>query len=196
VVEPHPPIQATAVFDKTDFVLTVQASAEMFHEGWRARLGRGFKLGVPKEHWARVKALSRRLAAGWADEYDTLRPVADLHRLLQEQVYKAIQHPVAWDPCPLSDDDKQALFEGLVNRLSSEIMNTSARRLRLNRVEKWQDAYRQMGAGSSYVRAEIIADRIYSPAAPVGPVPDRSEFLKEILEAVERIALECSARLQ
>jgi hypothetical protein len=88
------------------------------------------------------------------------------------------------------------VFEGLVDRLSDEIMKTSARRLRFERVADWRDAYSQSGPGSSYVRAEIITDHIYSPAAPVASVPDRSEFLKEILEIVERVAPECSARLR
>jgi len=80
--------------------------------------------------------------------------------------------------------------------LSGDVMKMSARRLRLERIAEWQDAYSQSGRGSSYVRAAIINDRIYSPAAPVAPVPDRVEFLKEILKAVERLAPECSARLR
>ena len=70
-----------------------------------------------KGHWTRVKALTRRLAEGWADEYDTLRPVADLHLLLQQEFYKATQRPSLWEPRPPSDE-KQAIFDGFVNRLS------------------------------------------------------------------------------
>jgi hypothetical protein len=52
---------------------------------------------VPKEHWIRVKALSGRLAIGSADECDTLKPVADLHRNLHNDIYVFLQNPVKWD---------------------------------------------------------------------------------------------------
>jgi ClpP class serine protease len=159
-------------------------------------LGKDIKPGVPKEHWARVKALSRRLADGSADEYDTLRPVADLHLFLQQELYKAIQEPRDWKPRPPSDDEKQAFFDRFVNRLNGDIMAISARRLRLKPVSEWQEAYNQTGRGSSFVRASIIADRIYTPAAPVAPTPDRTSFLKEVLDTVEKAAPECSAELR
>jgi hypothetical protein len=136
------------------------------------------------------------LAEGWADEYDNLRPIADMHLLLQQELYKAIQDPRNWQPRPPSDDEKQAFFERFVNRVSSDIMTISDRRLKSERVPIWQEAYNQSGKGSSYVRAAIIADRIYTPAAPVAPVPDRAAFLKEVLDVVERAAPECSAELR
>ncbi len=49
------------------------------------------------QHWTRIKALSRRFAEGWADEYDTLRPVAELKRELDEQVYRMLGQPVRWE---------------------------------------------------------------------------------------------------
>ncbi|HEV8315167.1 MAG TPA: hypothetical protein VGQ23_19060 [Burkholderiaceae bacterium] len=44
------------------------------------------KQNVKKEHSMRVKALSRRLATGIADEYDSLKPVADVKRQLQQRL--------------------------------------------------------------------------------------------------------------
>lgn len=58
--------------------LAVTEAAKNFHTTWRGLLGLDFNPTAPKEHWTRVKALSRRLAEGWADEYDNLKPVADL----------------------------------------------------------------------------------------------------------------------
>lgn len=194
--EPSPAISATAVYDKTDLVLAVQNAATSFHEGWQARLGRDVRPGVAKEHWTRVKALSRRLAEGSADQYDTLRPVADLHLMLQQELYKAIQHPRQWTPRPPSDDEKQALFDGFVARLSDAIMAISSQRLRTDHLAAWQEAYNQSGRGSSYVRAAIISDQIYRPAAPVTPVLDRPGFLRQILDAVERTAHDSSAELR
>ncbi len=188
-----------AVYDKTDLVLAVQKAAESFHEGWRARLGRDVRPGIAKEHWTRVKALSRRLAMGAADEYDNLRPVADLHLLLQQELYKAIQSPRKWKGRTPSDDEKQALFDQLLNKVSGEVMRISTVRLRYEPISRWQEAYAQSGTGSSFVRASIIADRIYGPAAPAtttAAIPDRNVLLKEVLEVVERVAAEFSAELR
>jgi len=192
-------VSSVAVYDKTDLVLAIQSAAENFHDGWRARLGKAVKPAVSKEHWTRVKALTRRLAEGWSDEYDTLKPVADLHLLLQQEIYKSIQSPRRWDGRSPTDDEKQSLFDQFVNRVSGEVMRIATNRLRLEPIAVWQEAYNQSGPGSSFVRAAIIADRIYGPAAPVpqlAPVPDRNVFLREVLEAVEAVAAECSAELR
>jgi hypothetical protein len=50
-------------------------------------LGRVSRPGIDKAHWTKVKALSRRFAEAWAYEYDTLMPVADLHKELYEAIY-------------------------------------------------------------------------------------------------------------
>jgi hypothetical protein len=199
LVEAPTAATAVAVYDKTDLVLAIQSAAENFHDGWRARLGKAVKTSVSKEHWTRVKALTRRLAEGWSDEYDTLKPVADLHLFLQQEIYKAIQSPRRWEGRAPTDDEKQAFFDQFVNRLSGEVMRIATNRLRLEPIAVWQEAYNQSGTGSSFVRASIIADRIYGSAAPVpqlAPVPDRNVFLKEVLEAVEAVAAECSAELR
>ena len=56
-----------------------------------------------------------------------------------------------------------------------------------------------LGRGSTFVRAEIISDEIYEPAAPVPgvtPSPDRNRFLREVASEFEAAAEEVGARLQ
>ena len=77
VIEPPEQTEARPVYDRMNLVLAIRAAADAFHKAWQPRLGLNFRVGFTKEHWTRVKALSRRLATGWADEYDTLRPIAD-----------------------------------------------------------------------------------------------------------------------
>ena len=57
-----------------NLVLAVKKAAESFHSAWEARLGRGYRAGISKEHWTRVKALSRRFAEQWADQYASGEP--------------------------------------------------------------------------------------------------------------------------
>ena len=86
----------------------------------------------------RVKALTRRLAEGWADEYDTLRPVADLFRSLQDDIYVFIQNPLKWDGPEPDDEEKQQIFDRF---------DLATRRIRREHVPEWQDAYNRRGFG-------------------------------------------------
>lgn len=69
------------------------------------------KQNVKKEHWMRVKALSRRLATGIADEYASLKPVAGVKRQLQEALYVQVQNPVLWSRLEPVDDARQNLYD-------------------------------------------------------------------------------------
>ena len=97
VIERPQPAEARPVYDRMNLVLAIRSAADAFHETWRPRLGLEFKPGFAREHWTQVKALSRRLATGWADEYDTLRPIADLRKELVERVYVFVQNPLRWE---------------------------------------------------------------------------------------------------
>lgn len=70
---------------------------------------------VKKERWMRVKALSRRLATGVADEYDSLKPVADVKQQLQQRRYVQLQNPVSWSGLEPVDDDRQHLYDAIAD---------------------------------------------------------------------------------
>jgi hypothetical protein len=82
---------------------------------------------MEKEHWTRIKALSRRFAMG-SDEYDTLRPVADLKQQLQQRLYVLRQNPVAWNGPEPTDDDKQHIFDAIAEDLSRRLLELASRR--------------------------------------------------------------------
>ena len=107
VIERPEPAEACPVYDRMNLVLAIRRAADAYHEAWRPRLGLELRPGLPKEHWTRVKALSRRLALGWADEYDTLRPVADLRKELVERIYIFVQNPLRWQGREPSDDQNR-----------------------------------------------------------------------------------------
>jgi hypothetical protein len=181
------------VYDRYNLVLAVKNAAEKFQEKWLLKLE-----GSSKEHWTRVKALTRRLAEGWADEYDTLRPVADLFRSLQDDIYIFIQNPVKWESREPQDDEKQQIFDSFAQAISSRVLELAARRLRQEHVPEWQDAYNRRGTGSTYQRAAIIRGDIYNRAAPVPdvtPTPERNQFLREVIALVDEAAQEVSLKL-
>jgi len=199
VIERPERAEACPVYDRMNLVLAIRSAADAFHEEWRPRLGLEFKPGFAKEHWTRVKALSRRLATGWADEYDTLRPIADLRRELVERVYVFVQNPLRWDGPEPADDQKQDCFDGFADNLSRRLLEVCTRRVWHERAAQWREAYDKHGTGSTFVRARIIGDEIYEPAAPVPdvtPSPDRNQFLRDVIAQVEGAAGESGVVLE
>jgi hypothetical protein len=197
--EVPPFVGSTPVYDRVNLVLAVKDAAEKFQEDWLVRLGYQVRPGSSKEHWTRVKALTRRLAEGWADEYDTLRPVADLFRSLQDDIYVFIQNPVEWEGPVHEDEEKQALFDRFAQSISKKALDLASRRLREDHVPQWQEAYTRRGPGSTFKRAEIIKDDIYERAAPVpdsAPSPDRNQFLHDVIAIVEEAAAEAAVKLR
>lgn len=200
IVEKPAPGQAKPVYDRMNLVLAVKNAAESFHDAWWPRLGLAYKPGVNKEHWKRVWALSRRLGTpGWADEYDNLKPVADLRKQLQDRLYVFLQNPLRWEVAePTDDAEKQQVFDSLANALSAKILELVARRVRAERMADWQTAFNQSGRGSSFARAIIIGKQIYDRAAPIPdmtPSPDRNAFLHEVATLVEDVCAEGGATL-
>ena len=189
---------AQPVYDRANLGMAVSAAAENFHDDWFPRLGLDHKPGIIKEHWARIKALTRRLATGMADEYDSLKPVASLKTELQDQLYLFIQRPVRWYGGEPSDDDKQAIYDALADDITGRIIRLATSRVRQERVPKWREAHEQRGTGSASVRARIVGKDILEPAAPVPSVvasPTRNEFLHLVAAEVEAACKNCGARL-
>ena len=183
-------------YDRMNLVLAVKAAAEGFHDAWFPRLG--LEPGVGKEHWTRVKALSRRLATGMADSYDSLQPVADLRKELQDRIYVFVQNPVKWRGTEPADDEKQVIFDTLADAIARRMLTVATQRVWKERGREWQNAYDKRGTGSSYVRADIIGTQILDPAAPIPdltPSIDRNQFLREVAEEVKQAAEECGAVL-
>ena len=199
VIERPEHAEARPVYDRMNLVLAIRAAADAFHEAWRPRLGLEFRPGFAKEHWTRVKALSRRLATGWADEYDTLRPIADLRKELVERIYVFVQEPLRWEGPEPADDQKQTCFDVFAENLGRRLLQVCTRRMWHERAAQWQDAYYRRGTGSTFVRARIIGDEIYKPAAPVPdvtPSPDRNQFLRQVITEVENAADETGSVLE
>ena len=198
-IEKPPPTDARPVYDRMNLVLAIQKAAAAFHETWRPMLGLEQRPGFIKVHWARVKALSRRLATGMANEYHSLRPVADLRKELVERIYVFVQNPLRWEGPEPTDDERQETYDSLAKLIGTRLVGLSIRRISTERTSEWRSAYGKRGSGSTFVRARIIGDDIYEPAAPipdVTPSPDRNRFLNEVVTEVEKAAEEVGAKLR
>jgi hypothetical protein len=191
VVERPKPIDSRPVYDRMSLVVPVERAAESFHNGWRSRLGLRAKQGMEKEHWTRVKALSRRFAMGY-DEYDTLRPVTDLRQQLRQRLYVLLQNPVSWNGPEPTDDDKQRIFDTIAEDLNRRLLELASRRVKTERLADWRSAYDESGYRSTFRRAKLIAERVYDLAAPIPdekPSPNQNEFLQDVA-TITRLSVE------
>ena len=187
------------VFDRMNLSLAVTEAAKAFHIRWRGLLGLDMNPDAPKEHWTRVKALTRRLAEGWTDQYDSLQPVADLRNQLQVQLYLMVQRPVRWEGGEPDDDEKQAIIDTMSNAITNKLIELTRRRLAEDVRLGWQEAYAQHGRGSSFTRARIIAADVYDRGAPIPTVsasPDQNRFLKDVASLVAEVAQQLDVILE
>lgn len=153
-----------AIYEFKGLEIALRDAVDGFRDPWRARLGLAYHDGIAKEHWTRVKALTRRLANGWGDEYDNLTPVADLLARLQEEASKWLDRPADW-----AGDTDEAQREAALDRIRqavfSRLQQLTQRRLKDDQVASWRTAYDHSGTGSGARRAKTIDD-IHSLAAP------------------------------
>jgi GTPase Era involved in 16S rRNA processing len=183
-ITPTGPIEYKPVYDVANLVLAVQKATQEFHDRWKAILGMGSRSSVSPEHWTRVKALTRRLGIFQVDEYDSLRPVADLIRLLQVQISLFLTTPLTWTPVAPAEDseERQTAIDTIKTEVFERLHNLAKSRILEERVKDWVKAYEHRGMGSTRVRARNVAT-LYEEAAPIPnemPGPDANKFLFEI----------------
>ena len=152
-------------FDSLDD-LALNDATESFKNLWKGRLGLELQLDVGKEHWARIKALCRRLASSRREnEYNDLKPVAELIRELQTAISNWLDEPTDWRGRGTTEDEKtvidkirQAAFQRIHAYAEAQVAES--------RMSEWEEAYELRGRGSTMVRARLMLGRIYEPAAP------------------------------
>jgi len=187
---PPRPTEDVPVYDLANLVLSVQKAAQQFQEHWNARLGLTYKPGVTGEHWARIKALSRRYANQWSDQYDTLRPVADLIKFLSERLAYFLASPRAWEPADAPGDMQEAALDAVAQAVYARLHDLATKRLFQDYLNDWITAYAHRGTGSTRVRAREIRT-IYETAAPV-PEETPAEESVEFLDAVRDLFREAA----
>lgn len=186
---PPPPPEYRPVYDVANLVLAMQRATQEFHERWKGLLGMGSRSGVAPENWTRIKALTRRLGVLQMDEYDSLKPVADLIRLLQAHISAFLSEPLKWNP-PNPPESKEAEMSQAIDAIRQEVFrrlhDLASKRVHQERISAWAAAYDRRGTGSTRIRARDIIG-LYESAAPVPnemPGPDTNEFLFELRELV------------
>jgi hypothetical protein len=176
------------VYDTTGILFAVQLATRKFHEPWTARLGLVVFPGVSKEHWTRIKALTRRLQGEWDVEYDNLKPLADLQARLMEEISKFLDAPADWTRPPVNDDEAQQATALVKKSVFVALHSYIHERMVSDALKEWREAYARAGKGSASLRAYDI-NEIYDAAAPLlGSVVTNEA--REFLAGLRRIVHE------
>ena len=178
-------IDAAPTYSIAGLELALRDAADGFKRPWEGRLGLSYQDGAPKEHWARIKALCRRIAQRWQNEYNELRPVADFVSQLQKAVSLWLDEPRWWTVQP-SEEEKQRVIDGIRRDVYEHMHTLAEQRLVDSHEAEWLHAYIFKGKGSSHLRARQMA-QIYGAAAPsITSVrePAEEEFLHEVTSIV------------
>lgn len=194
---PEEPVDCAPQYEFKGLEIAMHDAIEAFRDPWRARLGLAYHDAIAKEHWTRVKALSRRLANGWADEYDTLTPVADLLARLQEEASKWLDRPAGWTHQPKDEEEREAALDQIRRAVFARLYELTKHRLRDDQVAGWRVAYDHSGTGSAMRRAQTIDD-IHRAAAPnisAAMSQDAREFLSELYQIVSAAIEEANGRI-
>lgn len=197
---PPAPIEFTPIYDVANLVLAIQKAAVEFQDRWGGILGRDSRSTVPREHWGRIKALSRRLGYFRLDEYDTLRPVSDLIRCLQIYISQFLLNPMAWEPePPPSDLDKTPeAVDRIKNEVFTMLHELARKRVLEEHLREWIEAYDLRGKGSTFERANSIVD-ILQEAAPIPseiPRTSTQAFLTEMRRLIAKAVESGGGRLR
>jgi hypothetical protein len=184
---PPPPPKGQPIYDTTGIGFAVQEAVGKFQGPWMARLGMKSYDGFSKEHWTRVKALNRRIAGELDDEYDTLRPVADMVTQLRESLSRFLNNPISWTHEPGTDEEKISSIAQIRQDVDVSLHNVAVARIIDQHLDKWRAAHDNLsGPGSTWLRSVAI-NGIYSAAVPLPDAvmsADAKKFLMDIRQIV------------
>ena len=185
-IEHVPPPEARPMYDPAGLAFAVQSAADDFHALWDARLGYRNRDGVSKEHWAVVKALTRRVVLRIDNhEYRHLMPVAELIARLSKAVSRFLDVPTKWEPSGGSDDEAAVAIGQIRTKVHTALHSFAMERIIEQHLADWAQAFDYAGRGSSYDRASELRG-IYAEAAPV-PGVEFSEVASAFLSGVRQL---------
>lgn len=183
MIEPEAPPEARPQYDPAGLAFAVQLASREFHSLWDARLG-----GADKEHWARIKALTRRVTLRMDNYgYQHLMPVEELIERLSQAIRRFLDAPAKWEPMARDPNEAAAAIARIRAEVYGALHSFAMRRIVEEHLGDWADAYEHSGRGSSYVRARGLRE-IYAEAAPV-PGIEFSEVASTFLAQVRKLVV-------
>ncbi|MCY4392958.1 MAG: hypothetical protein OXE43_13060 [Chloroflexi bacterium] len=187
---------AAPTYRSAGLALALRDAADGFKRPWEVLLGLRYEDGARREHWARIKALCRRIAHFGQNEYNDLRPVADLVSHLQRAVSLWLDEPESWTREP-TDSERDEVIDRIRREVFQRMHSFADERLVDSHLREWDRAYLFRGRGSSRERAREV-NGIYDEAAPAitsARDVDAEEFLQEVIDIVNDSVIEAGGEV-
>jgi hypothetical protein len=191
IAEQPPVIKPVSVpqYNPAFLLLAIQEAARDFRRQWQGILGIAPDSTHKPKSWQTIKALSRRYAENWGENFE-LRPTANLRTTLETAVSRFLEGPTDWtgDPTP---EQKRDAIERLKTAVTKQLPDLVRRRLREQPQPSWHEAWVPRGTGSTSTR-RIRIEGIYERWVPIPDARgDQSvvDFMNE-MEEVVRTALD------
>lgn len=173
-------------YNQAFLLMAIQEAAQDFRRQWQGILGITANSDYKPQSWQTIKALSRRYAENWGENFE-LRPTANLRTTLEAAMSRFLESPIAWSGDPTTEQKRDAI-ERLKTAVSKQLPDLARKRLREQPQPSWQEAWLPRGDGSTVTR-RIRIEGIYQRQVPI---PDARgdkavlEFMNEIENAVQR----------
>jgi ABC-type Mn2+/Zn2+ transport system ATPase subunit len=145
-------------------------------------LTKGFQDRIEGEHWAVVKALSRRLF-DFGIEYKHLKPVSWILMFIMHEVNLFLKRD---DLSSVVLDSQNQIKRNFSNRLIGYILNNFIR----DKKHLWQQAYEKKGIGSHLERKNFIFGQILKTFLPS---KTNEDAFKKFIHDIKRLLLSAGA---
>lgn len=184
----QPPLQKPVAFPRYNtahLILVIQEAARDFRQQWQGLLGIVPDPVFKPKHWQTIKALSRRYAENWGEDFE-LRPSANLRAALETAVSRFLESPIGWtgDPTP---EQKRDAIERLKTAVTKQLPDLARKRLREEPQPAWYEAWIPRGAGSTITR-RIRIEGIYERWVPI-PDARGDEAVVDFMSEIEQIVM-------
>ncbi len=171
-------------YDLTNLTLSLKSGLDDFHKPWRAKIGLSAWLNTEPEHWTRIKALTRRLGEWGINEYQGLKPIADLIRSIRERVYRFVSRPLEFEPLSTSEEMQNQAIGNIMNEIDQALHLYVEKILLNDKIPSWYRAYSEFkGKGSTLLRSQEIKI-IFDTTVPIPdeiPSIDSNKFINELM---------------
>ena len=148
----NPPI----TFSNTFLENSILKAIKEFRDTWNDYLGFSYQPKYSKVHWAALKAFTKRIAYWNEQEYGNLKPIEDLKYNMNTYIGEHFLENAIKDSHLYNDDIIEDKISKIKNILRIKFSIYFKTILIDTKSENWEDAYSQIGAGSSQRRSNII----------------------------------------
>ena len=198
MAEQPPVIKPVSVpqYNPAFLLMTIQEAARDFRRQWQGILGIAPDSDHKPGSWQSIKALSRRYAENWGENFE-LRPTANLRTSLETAVSRFLESPIGWTGADPTPEQKRDAIERLKTAVTKQLPDLARRRLREQPQPSWHEAWAPRGAGSTITR-RIRIEGIYQRQVPI---PDARgdktvvEFMTEMEHVVATSLAEFEAQV-